>query len=61
VIESNIIVLPFTVTYIIFPLPMPLNTFCILFSNTLDNNQLTGTIPSEIGLLTSLENLILGK
>ena len=29
----------------------------ILFINAIDENQLTGTIPSEIGLLTSMKEI----
>ena len=37
------------------------NVYHILLSNTLAFNQLTGSIPSEIGLLTSLKVIYLGK
>jgi len=35
------------------------NVLCVVFA--LDNSTLSGMIPSELGLLASLEKLILGK
>jgi hypothetical protein len=61
VIGSNIIVLPFTVIYGIFSSCHNNNFYIILSPNALASNLLTGFIPSEIGLITSLIEFFLGK
>jgi hypothetical protein len=53
-------VLPITVIYILFS-PCHYNTFYILLPNALGDNELTGSIPSEIGLMASLVDLSLCK
>ena len=41
--------------------PLYYNTAYHTVSNTIDSNELTGSIPIEIGLLTSLRDLLLCK
>ena len=60
VIELSILLLPFTVTSVVSS-QCHFYTSHISPPNALDDNDLTGTIPSEIGLLTYLEELYLSK
>ena len=56
----SIFLLAFTVITVVFS-QCHFDTTYILSPTALDDNDLTGSIPSEIGLMTSLEELDLSK
>ena len=51
----------FVILFLMFFSPLYCNTAYYTVSNTIDSNELTGLIPIEIGLLTSLRDLLLCK
>jgi hypothetical protein len=59
-LNQTLLLLPITVIYIVSS-SYHYNPFYILLLNALDSNDLTGSIPSEIGLLTSLFDLYMSK